>query len=101
MRRLMHSFLALTLILSLVSPAGASVLDRDDDSDMVTSVPVVIDALVLRPMGLAMTAVGLVVYAFPVAPMVLLTRPGDVWKPFGPLVAKPGKFTFADPLGQH
>ena len=30
-----------------------------------------------------------------------ITRPGDLMKPFGPLVAAPGKFTFSDPLGQH
>ena len=64
-------------------------------------VPGVVDALLLRPIGLLMTAGGLVLYAFPVLPIVALTRPTDMFKPLGPLVAAPAKYTFSDPLGYH
>jgi hypothetical protein len=65
------------------------------------AVPIVVDALLLRPMGLMMTALGAVFYAFPVAPIVALTRPADLGKPFKTLVAVPARYTFVDPLGQH
>ena len=90
----------LALILSLASPAAANSFSRDD-GDVEGAVPIVLDLLLLRPLGLAMTAVGLVVYAFPVAPITAITRPTELGKPLGPLVAAPARFTFSDPLGQH
>ena len=86
------------LIFSLASPSAAF---PRDDGDVPNRVPVVFDALFLRPAGLLMTAGGVLLYIFPVAPFTLLTRPTDIAKPLGPLVAAPAKFTFADPLGQH
>jgi hypothetical protein len=100
MRRLTSHFLVLMIVLCLALPAGASGVVRDD-GDVPNSVPLVLDVVLLRPLGLMATAVGAVFYAFPVAPIVAITRPGDLMKPFGPLVAAPGKFTFSDPLGQH
>lgn len=100
MRRITSHLLALTIIICLALPASAGSLTRDD-GDVPNSVPIVFDALILRPLGLVATAFGAALYAFPVAPIVALTRPGDLMKPFGPLVAAPGKFTFSDPLGQH
>ena len=63
--------------------------------------PIVFDVLLLRPMGFLMTLGGVALYVFPVAPITALTRPSDIAKPLGPLVAAPGKFTFGDPLGYH
>ena len=62
--------------------------------------PVVLDALILRPVGLVMTAVGTVIF-LPTAAIVSLTRPTDMPKPFHILVAKPFHYTFLDPLGSH
>lgn len=101
MRRILISSLTLGLVLALAAPAGASSGFSRDEGDAPNAVPVVFDALVLRPLGLMATIGGAALYAFPVAPITLITRPGDIWKPFGPLVAAPGKYTFADPLGQH
>ena len=85
------------LVLGLASPAAAA----RDDGDNLSSVPIILDVLILRPLGLVMTAVGVAVYVFPVAPLTAITRPSDLGKPLGPLVAAPGRFTFGDPLGQH
>ena len=63
--------------------------------------PILLDALILRPIGLVLTAAGAIVYTIPVAPIMAITRPTDIGKPFGPLVAAPARFTFADPLGEH
>jgi hypothetical protein len=86
------------LILGLTSPSLAYM---QDDGDLPNRVPIVIDLLVLRPAGLLMTAVGVGFYLFPVAPMTALVRPTDIAKPLGPLVVRPGRFTFVDPLGYH
>jgi len=99
-RALLNALVTLALMLSLASPAAANSLSRGD-TDLDKSVPIVLDVLVLRPLGLAVTALGAVVYAFPVAPITAITRPGDLGKPLGPLVATPARFTFRDPLGHH
>jgi hypothetical protein len=102
LRRIACAMLTLALALSLASPAAAaSSLGDSDDRATEKSVPIVFDVLVLRPLGLAMTALGAVVYAFPVAPLTAITRPTDIAKPFKLLVATPARYTFVDPLGQH
>ena len=62
--------------------------------------PVLLDAFVLRPVGLALTAVGTVLF-LPAAAVVGCTRPTDIGKPFQMLIANPFRYTFIDPLGQH
>lgn len=64
------------------------------------SVPVVIDALIMRPLGLMLTAGGAVFSVVPTM-ITLLTRPTDVMKPLNELVATPFRYTFLDPLGEH
>ena len=89
-------------LLAASAPAfAAETMIGRDDGGVPGQVPVVVDALLLRPIGLLMTAGGLVLYAFPVLPIVALTRPTDMFKPLGPLVAAPAKYTFSDPLGYH
>ena len=99
-RALASATLIVTLIVSLASPVAAVGLG-EDNGDHPNSVPVVVDVLILRPLGLLGTALGLALYAFPVAPITAITRPGDLGKPFGPLVMRPVRYTFMDPLGQH
>jgi hypothetical protein len=66
-----------------------------------SSVPIILDAAVLRPIGLVTTIIGAVFYVFPVAPLMAVTRPADVFKPLKPLVGYPVQFTFIDPIGVH
>jgi hypothetical protein len=63
-------------------------------------VPVLFDALFLRPTGLLMTALGLGFAPLPMA-IVGVTRPTDILKPFKDLVIRPARYTFVDPLGMH
>jgi hypothetical protein len=97
-RTLVSALVAAALIFSLASPAAAF---TRDDGDRPNAVPIVIDVLILRPAGLVMTALGTAFYIFPVAPVTALVRPTDITKPLGPLVVRPAKFTFGDPLGYH
>ena len=86
------------LLLGFVGPATAS--NTDDDFSRVHDVPILLDAMVLRPVGLVMTAVGATLAPLPMA-IVGLTHPPDILKPFNVLVMAPARFTFADPIGQH
>ncbi len=97
LRRLALALATGVLVLALASPAAANFGDVEREH----SVPVGFDALVLRPLGLALTVIGAVVYAVPVAPIMAITRPTDILKPFNDLVVSPAVFTFQDPLGQH
>jgi hypothetical protein len=58
------------------------------------------DALFLRPIGLAMTVSGAALYAVSV-PFVALTRPSEIATPLEQLVLRPARYTFVDPLGEH
>ncbi len=100
-RGIVSAMLTLALVLCLASPAAATSALGRDIADGETAVPMVFDAIVLRPLGLMMTLVGTMVYAFPVAPITALTRPTDLAKPFKLLVVAPLRYTFMDPLGQH
>jgi hypothetical protein len=62
--------------------------------------PVLLDALVLRPLGLVLTLGGVVAFV-PTGAIVGLTRPTDLGKPFRALVGKPFRYTFMDALGEH
>lgn len=101
LRALVSAFATLAVVLSLAAPAAAGNAFSRDDGDIESSVPVVVDLLLLRPLGLVMTALGAVIYAVPVAPITAITRPSEIAKPLGPLVVAPARFTFRDPLGQH
>lgn len=62
--------------------------------------PWLLDAVVLRPVGLLLTLGGAVAFV-PAGALVGLTRPTDIGKPFEQLVANPFRYTFMDPLGEH
>jgi hypothetical protein len=84
------------LLLGHAAPAVAVT----DDYARQHSVPVLFDALFLRPTGLLMTALGLGFAPLPMA-IVGITRPTDILKPFKELVIRPARYTFVDPLGTH
>jgi hypothetical protein len=62
--------------------------------------PTLLDALILRPVGLVLTLGGVVAFV-PTGALVGLMRPTDIGKPFRALVANPFCYTFLDPLGEH
>ena len=92
---------ALTLAALLVGGASPAHAFKDEGLQArEKSVPVVIDALFLRPMGLMLTAGGAALAVVPTA-FVAITRPTDIVKPLNELVARPFRYTFLDPLGEH
>lgn len=101
MNRWIHSVGAtlgvVAMVLGVAGPAAASTKELEDQG----KVNVVFDAMILRPLGLATTALGAALFAVPVAPLVGMTRPKDLGKPLEFLVLRPARYTFQDPLGHH
>jgi len=102
LNRIRHFAAALAtagLALSLAVPARA---DRVAEiSNEPSTVPMIFDVAVMRPIGLLTCIVGAAFYLVPVAPIMALTRPTEIGKPLGPLVGVPLQFTFKDPIGHH
>ncbi len=90
--------IAVALLLVQVAPAAAA---TGQDLEYRGHTNLVADALILRPLGLAMIGVGSVLWAVGVAPFVAITRPTDLGESMNYLIMRPVRYTFADPLGHH
>jgi hypothetical protein len=60
----------------------------------------VLDVMLLRPAGFVSLVVG-VGLMVALTPLVLITRPQEINKPFEQLVVKPARFLWVDPIGGH
>ncbi|HEY8154071.1 MAG TPA: hypothetical protein VII72_08090 [Myxococcota bacterium] len=98
-RTFVAAFLTSALILTQAAPAFAVTTMHSIENEP-NSVPVIFDALILRPVGIMMTAVGTVGFCL-VAPFMAITRPTDLGKPFSALVVAPARYTWVDRLGTH
>jgi hypothetical protein len=99
-RLLTAALVATALLTGSVGPAAAASYDDQGLEATKKETPILFDVFFLRPLGLALTAGGAAFFV-PVAAAVGLFRPTEVGKPFQELVAKPFRYTFLDPLGQH
>jgi len=99
--RTIKSLIATTLVIVLLCMtglAGAKTPYTTDDKEAdVPAEAIILDTLLLRPIGLAATVVGTTVFVVSL-PFSLLTR--RVYKAAQKLVVEPGKYTFTRPLGQ-
>ncbi len=97
-----RGFVAALVATAVLVVGAAPALAYQDEGLEATqkSTPVLLDAMVLRPMGLLLTVGGIVAFV-PAGAVVGLTRPTDLGKPFKLLVANPFRYTFMDPLGEH
>ena len=55
----------------------------------------------MRPVGIIGAGVSTLLFLVPVAPIVLISRPQDIGRPFNKMVVQPVRYVVADPLGQH
>ena len=92
------ALLAAVLMFSTVFASAASA-NTISQGDAANASPVV-DVLVLRPVGFVSLIVGSTLF-LATAPIVLVTRPTDIDKPFKQLVVRPAKYLWVDPLGGH
>jgi len=59
-----------------------------------------VDVLLLRPVAFVSLIAGTGLFLIS-APIVLITRPHEIGKPFDRLVAEPARYIWMDPLGTH
>ncbi len=91
------TLIAVTLLLIQVAPVAAATgqtLENRGHTNLV------IDALVLRPLGMAMVGVS-TAFWMGVAPLVALIRPTELDDSMEYLILRPVRYTFADPIGHH
>jgi hypothetical protein len=100
MRSLIAALVMSAMVLSQAAPAFAGGYSASDSSERAHEVPVLFDALILRPVGMLVTAAGTAGFCM-IAPIMAITRPTDMGKPFRALVIRPARFTWVDPLGHH
>ena len=86
------------LVLSAVASTPALAQSRAQ-GDAANASPVV-DVMLLRPAGFVSLIVG-VGLMVGLTPLVLITRPQEINKPFEQLVVKPARFLWVDPIGSH
>lgn len=96
--RIFAAAVAAFALLGAAAPAsaGSSTLDNVDPN----SVPVPVDLILLRPIGLVATAVGAVAFV-PAAAVTALFHRESIPGVFDVLVRGPYEFTFVDPIGTH
>ncbi len=100
LRRFTAALMTCALLVGAGTPAFAGTFSSDIGRSEIDTVPVVLDAIFMRPVGLLMTGLGIATFAV-FAPIMLVTRPSNMNKPFNALVVNPARFTFVDPLGYH
>ena len=100
LQRVRKGVAATLTVALLLGPVATATADDEGLAATQRRTPVVLDALILRPLGLVLTAIGTVLFV-PAAGIVMVTRPVDVGKPFQTLVANPFRYVFLDPLGEH
>ena len=99
MKRWIRALATVVIALTVVAQAApASTVARDEERGEVN---ILFDIMVLRPFGLAATAIGGALFAVPVAPIMAITRPHEMRKPLEFLVLRPARYTFSDPIGRH
>ncbi|MDP6979733.1 MAG: hypothetical protein QF570_14195 [Myxococcota bacterium] len=86
---------------STASADGNSFINSSDSEANNMTTPIMVDLVVLRPVGLVSMAVSTVLFVVPVLPLTLITRPSEVAKPFDAMVMEPARFVWSDPLGTH
>ncbi len=96
----MRGFLgALMCAAVLAQPVGASNY-TSSNGPASDEIPVILDAFIMRPIGLGITAMGFTTWAL-FTPIMAMTRPTDMHKTFKSYVINPARFTFVDPIGFH
>lgn len=97
----LRRIVALTAAALMFSTAFATMATASDVSqgDAANASPVV-DAMILRPAGFLSLVVGTGLFLV-TAPIVVITRPHEIGKPFKQLVVRPAKYIWVDPLGGH
>jgi hypothetical protein len=96
-RRIIAVTAAAVLLSAVLSTSGMAQTVSQTDA---ANAPVAVDVILLRPAGFISLVVGTGLFLAS-APIVLITRPHEIGRPFKQLVVRPAKYIWADPLGGH
>ncbi|MFK7894866.1 MAG: hypothetical protein AB8G23_03460 [Myxococcota bacterium] len=91
---------AVAAVLLLSTAFTTTAMAQTRTQDEAAHAPAVVDVLLLRPAGFVSLVVGTGLF-LALTPIVLVTRPHEIAKPFNELVARPARFLWKDPLGGH
>ena len=86
--------------LLLTGAAATASADNYEEPTTDKSVPVLLDVLIMRPLGFLTLVAGVVLLA-PATAITLITRPHEIGKPLNLLVVEPAKYIWVDPFGTH
>ncbi len=96
-RTLKPSIIVLVIALMLVVPFGSTALAQNSDEDKQLTVgKMVVDALIVRPLGIAATIIGTALF---VVSLPFSALGGNTKAAYERLIVDPAKFTFKRPLG--
>ncbi len=98
--RIRRSVAGLTAALLLVTAAATPALAQTRSQGDAANASPVLDVMLLRPAGFVSLVVGVRLMVV-LTPLILITRPQDISKPFEQLVVKPARFLWVDPIGGH
>jgi hypothetical protein len=96
-RRIIAVTATAVLLSAVLSTSGMAQTVSQTDA---ANAPVAVDVILLRPAGFISLVVGTGLFLAS-APIVLITRPHEIGRPFKQLVVRPAKYIWADPLGGH
>ncbi len=99
MSAVIRRLLAVLIALSVLAPTAIQAEENATHQEA-SNAPVVVDVLVMRPVGFVSLVLGVGLFAV-TTPLVIVTRPQEIDKPFTQLVIRPAKFLWSDPLGGH
>ena len=97
-KKVARYFVGILLSLLLLHAGPASSLENDHNAQ--SEVPVLLDASMLRPLGLVSVVVSFLTFVAK-APIVAITRPTDFGTFWHSSMDYSVRFTFVDPLGSH
>ena len=98
--RIRRSVAGLTAALLLVTAAATPALAQSRTQGDAANASPVLDVMLMRPAGFVSLVVGVGLMVI-LTPLVLITRPQEINKPFEQLVVKPARFLWVDPIGSH
>ena len=98
--RIRRSVAAVTAALLLSTLATTTSFAQTRSQGDAANASPVLDVMLLRPVGFVSLVVGVGLMAV-LTPIVLITRPHEINKPFQQLVVKPARFLWVDPIGGH
>ncbi len=104
-RRLTATICLVALVAGVTIPLSASaeesfINSSGAEANNMTS-PVMVDLLLLRPVGLITMCVSTIFFVVPVLPITLMSRPSEIAKPWDIMVMEPARFVWTHPLGSH